>query len=204
MTPRKPQCLHQDEMFRISLHYACRPDHPLVKLAEQMPWEMFEKEFGELYCPDNGRPGLPIRMMVGLLLLKHVRGLSDEEIVEWWLDSPSAQYFCGETHFQLETQLDASSLSRFRQRFLAAIQILANRLAIAAQIASDGSNAQSYSFQCMYHMYLFQSFHMLGGLDSPGIKQAPKHTGNFNFLTRTPRSRGVRVKLSKRGILNWH
>lgn len=116
MTPRKPQCLHQDEMFRVSLHYACRPDHPLVILAEQMPWEVFEKEFGELYCPDNGRPGLPIRMMVGLLLLKHIRGLSDEEIVEWWLDSPSAQYFCGETHFQLETQLDASSLSRFRQR----------------------------------------------------------------------------------------
>ena len=43
-----------------------------------------------------------------------------------------------------------------------------------------------------------------GLFDSPGIKQAPKHTGNFNFLTRTPRSRGVRVKLSKRGILNWH
>ena len=87
-----------------------------MKLAEQFPWEIFEDHFGELYCPDNGRPGLPIRMMVDLLLLKHTRGLSDEEVVEWWLDSPYAQYFCGETHFQQESQLDASSLSRFRIR----------------------------------------------------------------------------------------
>ena len=87
-----------------------------MKLAEQIPWEMFENHFGKLYCPDNGRPGLPIQMMVGLLLLKHTRGLLDEEIVEWWLDSPYAQKFCGETHFQQESQLDASSLSRFRKR----------------------------------------------------------------------------------------
>ena len=67
MTLRKSQSLHQDELFRVSLHYAW-PHHPLVKLAGQMPWELFEKEFGELYCPDNGRPGLPNRLMVGLLL----------------------------------------------------------------------------------------------------------------------------------------
>ena len=32
------------------------------------------------------------------------------------MDSPYAQKFCGETHFQQESQLDASSLSRFRMR----------------------------------------------------------------------------------------
>ena len=81
-----------------------------MKLAERFPWEMFEDHFGEQYCPDNGRPGLPIRMMVGLLLPKHTRGLSDEEVVEWWLDSPNAQCFCGETHFQQELHwFEASS-----------------------------------------------------------------------------------------------
>ena len=116
MTPPKPKSLHQSEMFRIALDYACRPDHPLMKLAEQIPWEMFEDHFEELYCPDNGRPSLPIRMMLRLLLLKHTRGISDEEVVEWWLNSPYVQIFCGETHFQQESQLDASSLSRFRMR----------------------------------------------------------------------------------------
>lgn len=75
MTLRKPQRLHQDEMYRVSLLYACWPDYPLVKLAEQMHWEMFEEKFGELYCPDNGRTGLPIRMMVGLLLLNRRRAI---------------------------------------------------------------------------------------------------------------------------------
>ena len=72
MTVRKPRTLRQDKMNCVSLLYACLPDHPIVKLPEQMPWEMFEEKFGELYCPDNGRPGLPglpIRMMVGLLML---------------------------------------------------------------------------------------------------------------------------------------
>ena len=77
------------------------------------------------------------------------------------------------------------------RRFLAALQILANRLAIASQLASDGSNAQSYSFQCMYHKHLILCFHMLGSLDSLGIQQAPKHTGKINFLTRTPASGGA-------------
>ena len=96
MTPPKPKSLHQIEMFRVALDYACRPDHPLVKLADQIPWGMYEDHFGKLYCPDNGCPDLQIRMMVGLLL-KHSRGLSDEEVVEWWLNSPYAQSFCGET-----------------------------------------------------------------------------------------------------------
>ena len=100
MTPRKPKSQHHSEMFRISLLYACRPDHQLVKLAKQIPWEMFEKRFEELNCPDNVRPGLPVRIMVGQLLLKHACGLSDEE--EWWLDSYYAHYFCRETHFQQE------------------------------------------------------------------------------------------------------
>ena len=114
MTSPKPKSLHPSEMFRTSLLYACRPDHPLVKLAEQIPWEMFEKRFGKLYFPDCSHPGLPIRMMVGLLLLQHTRVLSDDEVMELWLESVYAQYFCGETHFQQESQLDSSSLSRFR------------------------------------------------------------------------------------------
>ena len=56
MTPRKPKSQHQSEVFRISLLYACRPDHQLVKLAKQIPWEMFEKRFEELNCPYNVRP----------------------------------------------------------------------------------------------------------------------------------------------------
>ena len=42
---------------------------------------------------------LSILLMVGLHSIKHVRDLSNEEVIEWWLDSPYAQYFCGEMHY---------------------------------------------------------------------------------------------------------
>ena len=80
-----------------------------MQLAGQIPWELFEVRFGVLYCPDNGHPSLPIRLMVDLLLPKHARGLSGKEVVEGRLNSPYAQYFCEKTHFQK----DSSSLSRF-------------------------------------------------------------------------------------------
>ena len=38
--------------------------------------------------------------MAGLHLLKHMKGLSDEETCAAWLENPYFQAFCGETHFQ--------------------------------------------------------------------------------------------------------
>ena len=113
MTLPKPKSLYQSEMFCISLTCAFRPNHPMVQLAEQIPWELFENRFEELYCPDNGRLGLSSQMMVGLGL-KHARGFSDEKVVEWWLDSPPAQYFYEERHFHQESQMNSNRLSRFR------------------------------------------------------------------------------------------
>ena len=65
------------------------------RLSQAIDWKGFEKAFGSLYCAE-GRPALPIRRMVGLLMLKSLRDLSDEEVVEFWSESAYAQYFCGE------------------------------------------------------------------------------------------------------------
>ena len=73
MIPPKSESQYQSEMFRLFLADACRWDHPLVQLAGKIPWELLEDRFECLYCEDNGRPGLPIRMVAGLLLLKHAR-----------------------------------------------------------------------------------------------------------------------------------
>jgi IS5 family transposase len=54
--------------------------------------------------------------MVGLHLLKHMDGLSDEAVCARYLDSPYVQLFCGETYFQHRLPLDRSSMTRWRQR----------------------------------------------------------------------------------------
>jgi IS5 family transposase len=56
--------------------------HPLYQLSHKINWSVFENAFTPLYCLDNGRPAKPIRLMCGLLILKHLRNISDESVVE--------------------------------------------------------------------------------------------------------------------------
>jgi hypothetical protein len=43
--------------------------HELYILSEQIDWDLIEKEFS-VYYSETRRPSVPIRSMVGLLLLK--------------------------------------------------------------------------------------------------------------------------------------
>lgn len=88
---------------------------PLRKLADGIPWEAFEKEFGEYYS-EEGRPAKPVRLMVGLLLLKQMFNVSDEKVVELWVQNPYWQYFCGMVEFQWDFPCDPSDLVYFRRR----------------------------------------------------------------------------------------
>jgi IS5 family transposase len=115
MRPKQPKAEPQEDLFRARLQNVVDSRHPLVRLAALIDWGRFEVAFGALYT-DGGRPGLPTRLMVGLHLLKHMDGLSDEAVCARWLDSPYAQLFCGETHFQHALPLDRSSMTRWRQR----------------------------------------------------------------------------------------
>lgn len=54
--------------------------------------------------------------MVGLENLKHINNVSDEQVVQQWVDNPYWQYFCGELYFQHEIPIDPSSLLRFGKR----------------------------------------------------------------------------------------
>ena len=67
---------------------------PLVSLADTINWGFFEDSFAKYYSID-GRPAKPIRLMVGLLLLKQLKDLSDEDMILQWKQNPYYQYFCG-------------------------------------------------------------------------------------------------------------
>jgi IS5 family transposase len=115
----RPQSRKEDNrmsLFRERLDNILNRQHELFKLAELIDWGRFEKEFGQLYSVKKGRPGIPIRLMVGLSYLAHAYGLSDEAVVAKWVENPYWQYFCGETYFQHRLPIDFSSLSRWRTR----------------------------------------------------------------------------------------
>ena len=75
------------------------PRQPLYRLAEAIAWEKFEQEFGAFYS-EEGRPAKPVRLMVGLLLLKQMHNMGDETAVAHWAQNPYWQFFCGESQFQ--------------------------------------------------------------------------------------------------------
>lgn len=89
--------------------------HPLYILANKINWGLFEEAFAELYS-EEGRPAKPIRLMVSLLILKHIRNISDESVVEQWFENIYYQYFSGEKSYACGVPCEASELVHFRNR----------------------------------------------------------------------------------------
>lgn len=114
MKPRVPVA-QQTSFLMPTLAEQCDPRQPLKRLAEALPWATFEAAFAETYS-EGGRPAKPIRLMVGLLLLKQLENLSDEAVVARWVQNPYYQHFCGMTQFQWELPCDPSELVYFRRR----------------------------------------------------------------------------------------
>lgn len=115
MRPARPKAPNGD-LFRCSLEAIVDAAHELARLAALIEWERFDDAFGAFYHEAKGRRGLPTRLMAGLHLLKHMKGLSDEETCAAWLENPYFQAFCGETHFQHCLPFDRSSMTRWRKR----------------------------------------------------------------------------------------
>jgi len=106
----------QGELYQRRLSTLLDQSHPLKLLAEAIDWEFFEREFGALYVERKGRPGLPMRLLVGLHYLKHLYDVSDESAVAGFVENPYWQYFCGEEFFVHELPCDPTSLVKWRKR----------------------------------------------------------------------------------------
>lgn len=114
------------DFFRARLESMLDLRHPLAVLSSRMPRSQIESalapcftrkdrkgrpvEGADLFGPTHqvagegisaaGRPRLPIRLMVGLLYLKHAFGESDDTVVQKWAENPYWQFFCGGEYFE--------------------------------------------------------------------------------------------------------
>jgi hypothetical protein len=86
-----------------------------LKIAGLIPWEILEKKYAACFS-DRGRPGTDARLAVGLFLLKHMSGKSDEQVVLELLENPYWQSFCGLETFATAETIESSTLSRLRKR----------------------------------------------------------------------------------------
>jgi transposase, IS5 family len=123
MRPKKPKTTGEDDLFRARLDQVINMKHELVQLAGKVDWDWIDREIAPLYS-DKGRPGIETRFIIGLLLLKHIYGLSDEAVCERWVYDPYFQHFTGEEFFQHEFPHERSDLSHWRKRIGDKLELL--------------------------------------------------------------------------------
>jgi len=103
------------DLFRSRLDAILDTQHELCKLSREVAWDWIDEQLSGYYS-DRGRPSVPVRTIVGLLLLKHLFNESDEGVLARWVENPYWQYFTGETHFCHEAPFDPTDFVKFRQR----------------------------------------------------------------------------------------
>src|SRR5262249_20022391 len=101
MRPKNHETTGSGDLFAARLDQIIKMRHELVQLAGKIDWEFIDGEIAPLYS-DGGRPGIATQFVIGLFLLKHIYGLSDEGVCERWVYDPYFQHFTGEEFLQHE------------------------------------------------------------------------------------------------------
>ncbi len=115
MRPSEQRWTGEQDLFRARLDQIINMEHELVRLAQTIDWAWIDEQVADCFS-ENGRPGVPTRFMVGLLLLKQTYRLSDEEVCERWVYDPYFQYFTGAEFFAHEFPHERSGISHWRKR----------------------------------------------------------------------------------------
>jgi IS5 family transposase len=123
MRPKKHETTTSGDLFRARLDQIINLKHELAQLAGAIDWDWIDGEIAPLYS-ERGRPGVETRFAIGLLLLKHIYGLSDEGVCERWVYDPYFQHFTGEEFFQHEFPHERSDLSHWRKRLGDKLELL--------------------------------------------------------------------------------
>lgn len=82
MKPRLRPESSQLKLFQLHFDQLLNPDHPLVLLAKKIDWNRFQVALEDCYSPDLGASAKSVRLIVGLLYLKHAFNLPDEMLLE--------------------------------------------------------------------------------------------------------------------------
>jgi IS5 family transposase len=113
MTIKKEK--RQLQMFELNFADLLDSGHELMRAKKLIDWDQLHEAMRSYYST-RGRHGKPIRLMVGLHLLKHHYNCSDERAVEELHENAYWQSFCGFKCFQRGQIVEATTLVKFRDR----------------------------------------------------------------------------------------
>lgn len=91
-------------------------DNRWVKLASIVPWDELGVVYNSNFNPRMGPPATPSRIVIGAMILKHLKKLTDEEVIEDIRENPYCQYFLGFEDFRYRTVFVPSLFVEIRKR----------------------------------------------------------------------------------------
>lgn len=183
--------------------------HPLYILSHQIKWSIFESAFKNHYSGQKGAPSKPIRRMVGLLILKHLRNISDESIVEQWQENAYYQYLCGEEVFSQKRPCSSTELVEFRKR----IGPEGIELIFKESIRINGKDGEekeaivdttvqekniTYPTDAKLHEKIIEKCHKIAGEENIELRQSYKRTLKKLELDRRHRTNPKNIQKAKK------
>src|SRR5438309_3809554 len=186
MRPKKHETTGSADLFRARLDQSINMRDELVQLAGKIDWEFIDGEIAPLYS-DGGRPGIATQFVIGLFLLKHIYGLSDEGVCERWVYDPYFQHFTGEEFFQHEFPHERSDLSHWRKRLGNKLELL---LAESLRVAHESGALRTKDLARVTVDTTVQPKNITFPTDAKLLHAAIKG------LTRLARKHGVRLRQS--------
>src|SRR4030042_402496 len=101
--------------FKTPFGRGLNPQNRLVRLAEIIPWDQLHECYASTLCKDFGRPAKASRLILGSIIIKHKKHLTDEELIEEIQENIYIQYFLGYEGFSHQKPFDASLLVTIRK-----------------------------------------------------------------------------------------
>lgn len=180
--------------------------HPLYLLSNEIHWQVFENTFEKHYSLTQGKPAKPIRLMVSLLILKQLRNLSDESVVEQWAENSYYQYFSGEQSFTPKIPCVPTELVEFRKRIgeAGAELILKESIRVNGKDSNDSNLSGDTTVQEKNITYptddklykkIITKCQTIAQKEAIELRQSYKHTvKRLSIIQRLRRNKGGDVK----------
>ncbi len=102
-------------LFNDPLLNSLDPKNRYILLKDAINWPSLVSDI-TFYFKETGRKSLPLRTMIGLTIVKYIDDLSDERVIQLYIENPYVQAFCGQVEFQKNPPCSNAMLSVFRNK----------------------------------------------------------------------------------------
>jgi len=125
----KPQSQLSIKEFAMPFEADLDPNNRWVVMSHVIPWYLFAKEYYKNFRTNRGAPTLDARLVLGVVIIKHMLKLDDVGVIEIIQENPYMQYFLGLTAFTTKPVMDPSLLVHIRKRIdLGTFEVMTDEL----------------------------------------------------------------------------